>query len=490
MIVDITQQNHVVAKDGNPALSIMRLQNLKRALGDAQVKQQQGLCFSRRQAYFFLQECSTHQDLECCRLLRTLMVTSKLDTIPVLADHLIRLFTSCGSLDEASDVFEKVSTPSVHTWCAIIAAHIKLGQCTTSFELYDRMALAGVESNKCVYLAILKLCSSAMALNQGRQVHYQIIKSGFYSDVMLLNSVIDMYAKCGRLDEALKVFQGLPCRTVVSWNAMFAGCISQGDFKLVAQFFELMQGDGIKPNVVSWGALIEGYTEEGDGLLALGSFQKMQGHGIKPDRVIFLSILKACGSIGAATQGRRIHDQIVRMNVDGDGVGNALIDMYSKCGSLREAHRILEKLTNRDVVSWNTIITAYAQHGQAKVALQSLQCMQLDGIKPDSVTFINVLSSCCHARLVEELKWHIMSMNADHGIMPDTKHFTCMLDLLGQMGLLNEASKLHGLLQSDNVSRISLLTACKRHGNLELGGVCFNQPVNTLGHIGTLRTHM
>ncbi|KAI5070510.1 hypothetical protein GOP47_0014853 [Adiantum capillus-veneris] len=223
---------------------------------------------------------------------------SKLDSIPVLADHLIRLFATCGSLDEANQVFEKVSTPTVHTWCAIIAAHVKHGQCATSFDLYDKMALAGVESNKCVYLTLLKVCSSVMALKQ-----------------------------------------------------------------------------------------------------------------------------------------------------------------------------------------------AYAEYGHAKLALQSLLCMQLDGIKPDSTTFVNVLSSYCHAGLVEELKQHIMSMQADHGVEPNAKHYTCMLDLLGQMGLLSEASNLHGVIKPDKVSCISLLTACQRHGNLELGGVCFNEVMSSLAHVGTAQTH-
>ncbi|MCO5563364.1 hypothetical protein L7F22_017005 [Adiantum nelumboides] len=206
----------------------MLLEHLKRALRDAQAKQQQGLRFLRGRAYFFLLECAKHEDLECCRLLRKLMISSKLDSIPVLADHLIRLFATCGSLDEANQVFEKVSTPSVHTWSAIIAAHAKLEHCASSFELYDRMALTGVESNRCVYLTLLKVCSSATALKQGRQVHHQIIKSGLHLDVMLMNSVVDTYAKCGLLDEAIKVFQDLPCRTCVSWNALTAGCISQG----------------------------------------------------------------------------------------------------------------------------------------------------------------------------------------------------------------------------------------------------------------------
>ncbi|KAH7284518.1 hypothetical protein KP509_34G057700 [Ceratopteris richardii] len=452
----------------------MLLQNLRRALKDAEDKQKQGLRFSRSSAYFFLLECSKHEDLDCCRLLRALMVASKLDSIPVLADHLIRLFASCGSLNEANQVFENVVTPSKHTWCAIIAAHTKLGHHATSFELYDKMTASGLESNKVLYLTILKSCINGMALIQGRQVHHQIIKSGIQSDVMLVNSIIDMYAKCGSLDEAIKVFKAFQSRNVVSWNTIFAGCVRQGDFRNVVHFFELMQEEGIKPNIVSWGALIEGYAEHGDGLLALDSFDKMQGHGIKPDRVIFLSILKACGSMGALNHGRHIHNLIVRMNSeDHDGVGNALIDMYSKCGSLAEAHRVLRRLCNRDVVSWNTIITAYAQCGQAMDALWSFQCMQAEGIKPDDVTFINILSSCCHAGLIDELKCHFMSMHVDYGIEPDIKHYSCMLDLFGQMGFLNEASNLRGSIQSDAISRISILTACQKHGNVELGGSCF-----------------
>lgn len=450
---------------------------LSKVLRAAEVRQQHGIPISRGCVYGLLLECTKRQDLKCGRRLRSLMMYSNLDSIPVLADHLIRLFASCGSLDEANQVFEKVSTPSVHTWCAIIAAHAKLGQGETGFQLYDRMLLTGTKSNKFVYLAVLKACSSTLALNQGSQIHHQIIKSGLQSDVTLGNAVIDMYAKCGRLDEARKVFDELPRRDVVSWNAMLAGCIQQGDFKLVVQFFELMQGEGIKPNVVSWSAMIEGYAQHGEDLLALDSFDKMQRDGLKPDKVTFLSILKACGNIGAICQGRLIHDQIIRMDLQLDVVGNALVDMYGKCGSLEESRRTLDRLPHRDVVSWNAMIAAYAHSGCSRLAVQSLEYMQEEGIKPDYVTFISILALCSHEGLVDEFCKHIKSMSENHGIVPGTKHYSCMVDLLGRAGMLTEAGNAHQIIQMDIVSWISLLTACKRHGNAELGRLCFDQAV-------------
>mgnify|MGYP002775638501 CR=1 FL=1 len=456
--------------------SLRRHQGLNHALRYAELKMQEGVPMLRGLAYTLLQQCTKERNLAYTRRLVSLLRYSKLDTIPVLADHIIRLWSSFQCLEEAHESFQKVRKPSVHTWCAIISAYTNVGKAEIGFELYDKMLDSGMQGNKYVFLAVLKACGNIDNVGQGKQIHHHILRSGLECDVTLGNAMIDMYAKCGMLAEAQKVFSDLPCRDIVSWNCMLSGCIQHADFELVLECFELMQGEGITPNVVSWSAIIEGYTQHGEDILALDSYVKMQNCGLDPDRVTFLSMLKVCGNLGALYQGMLIHDQAIRHDCQLSlGVANALIDMYGKCCRLLESRRVLDKFPNRDVISWNTMISAYGQSDHFDMALKCLEFMQKEGIKPDDVTFISILSSCSHMGLVTEFFSSLNCMKDSHGIMPDMKHYTCMIDLLGQVGMLDEAGNVKRIIRDDAISWISLLTACKRNGNIELGRVCFDQ---------------
>lgn len=173
------------------------------------------------------------------------------------------------------------SKPTVYTWNAIISAHTKLGESERATELYHRMQQQGVRPDKVTFLCILKACGSLKAIFQGSLMHDQILQSGLESNVIIGSTLVDMYAKCGRLKEAHKVFAQLSNR-----------------------------------DVVAWGTIIAGYAQQGDGISALELFEQMQKEDIKPSIITFSSVLKACGSIQDIDQGRRTHKQISRSELD------------------------------------------------------------------------------------------------------------------------------------------------------------------------------
>lgn len=292
---------------------------------------------------------------------------------------------------------------------------------------------------------VFKVCSSTRALGQVKLIHSHVGQHDLESDVKIGSTLIDVYAKCGGVKEAREVFDRL-----------------------------------LNRNVVSWGAMVAGYTQHGHCLSALQLFKKMQIEGVEPNRVIFLCILKACSGITALQQGRVIHDQIIKWVFLLDmEIGNTLVDMYAKCGSVDEGHKVFVGLPAQNVISWGVMIAGYTRHGHCKAAVQCFEAMQQQGLKPDHVIFTSILTACSHAGLLEEGHKYFKSMTDDYAILPNMEHYSCMIDLLGRVGHLNEAvSFLHSMpILSDSILLTSLLTSCRTYHNVELGRFIFDQLV-------------
>eukprot|EP00250_Pteridium_aquilinum_P001327 c11536_g1_i1 orf=2-1180(+) len=231
-------------------------------------------------------------------------------------------------------------------------------------------------------------------------------------------------------------------------------------------------------NEVSCGAMISGYVQHGHGLPALQLYEAMQEEGVKVGKATFLCTLKACSNIGAIEQGMFIHDQVVRDDLEADlAIGNTLIDMYAKCGSPEEAHKVLEGLTDRDVVSWSATIAAYAAHGNWEVAFQLLKSMQSHGMQPDDALFISILSACSQNGLLMEGCQHFRQMRGEHYLAPRIDHYNCVIDILGRGGNLSEAEDLLQTMPGapNLVSWVTLLTGCRDYGDKGLGGKCFRE---------------
>eukprot|EP00249_Psilotum_nudum_P024144 c29105_g13_i1 orf=356-1066(+) len=195
---------------------------------------------------------------------------------------------------------------------------------------------------------------------EGKQVHASIVATGFEEDVVVGNALVNMYAKCSRLEGARCLFEKMSRRSVVSWNCM-----------------------------------ITAYVQHGRGEEAFRLFRQMQVEGVIPDKITFTSILSACATKGVLAEGKTIHACIVASGFESDdAVATALVNMYSKCGSLADARTTFDKMPDRNVVSWNVMIAAYAHHGQGENALSLFREMILAGAIPDRVTFVSTLSAC------------------------------------------------------------------------------------------------
>lgn len=280
--------------------------------------------------------------------------------------------------------------------------------------------------------------------------------------------MISGYAQKGNLDEALKLFQNIPDRNIVSWNAMIAGYAKNGHIDEALKLFEKMP----ERNVVSWTLIVAGYAQSGHGMEALKHFHKMQLTGIQPNPQTFAVAIPVCANLATLEQGKQIHESIIRCGFECNVfISSAVVDMYAKCGSLVSACNVFDRIPKKGVVTWNAMIIGYAMHGCGKEALQLFEQMENSGIKPDHVSFLGILSACCHIGLVNDGRMYFNSMIQYYHITPSMSHYGCMVDLFARAGHLSEAEDfiIQMPVQPDATVWGCLLAACGVHKNIELG---------------------
>eukprot|EP01018_Ginkgo_biloba_P012288 Gb_00683 [translate_table: standard] len=354
-----------------------------------------------------------------------------------VGNALVTMYAKCGSVEDAQHVFGKMHKRESISWNAMIAGYAQNGYAGLAQKLFSQMLLAGMESNEFTLASVLGACASLTALGHGKQIHTYIIRSGFQSDVSVASALVDVYCKCGSLGDARQVFDNILERNMVSWNSM-----------------------------------IGGYAQNEHGEDALKLFCDMQWAGMMPNQVTFTSVLRACASLTVLEQGKQVFVQIIKTVLGIDVyVGSALVDMYAKCGCIEEAREVFDKMSERNAVTWNAMISGYAQHGQGKEALYIFEQMQNVGIRPNDITFIAVLCGCSHAGLVDEGQHHFNSMYRDHGVTPKVEHYACMVDLFGRSGQLDKAAELINNMpfEPDSLVWNMLLGACRVHDNMEIG---------------------
>ncbi|KAG8656262.1 hypothetical protein MANES_04G111400v8 [Manihot esculenta] len=422
-----------------------------------------------------LSACSGLKDLKMGTQIHGLMLKSQFSLDVYMGSALVDIYSKCGFVDCAQRAFDGMRERNVVSWNSLITCYEQNGPAREAFEVFERMMESGFEPDEITLASVISACASLAAVKQGLEIHACVVKCDkLRDDLILSNALVDMYAKCGRINEARCVFDRMPFRNVVSETSMVSGYAKAASVKAARLVFANMT----QKNVISWNALIAGYTQNGENEEALGLFCMLKREGVCPTHYTFGNLLNACSNLADLQLGRQAHTHILKhgfqfQSSEGSDVfvGNALIDMYMKCGSVEEGCRVFEKMAERDYVSWNAMIVGYAQNGYGMEALELFRNMLACGEKPDHVTMIGALCACSHAGLVEEGRHYFSAMTEEYGVVPLKDHYTCMVDLLGRAGCLNEAKNLIEAMpmQPDVVVWGSLLAACKVHHNITLG---------------------
>ncbi|KAK7282306.1 hypothetical protein RIF29_10976 [Crotalaria pallida] len=392
-----------------------------------------------------------------------------------MGSALVDMYSKCGAVECAQRAFDGMCVRNIVSWNSLITCYEQNGPAEKAVEVFVRMMNSGIEPDEITLASVVSACASLSAIREGLQIHTRVMKSDkFRYDLVLGNALVDMYAKCCRVNEARLVFDRMPHRNVVSETSMVSGYARAASVKAARLMFSNMK----ERNVVSWNALIAGYTQNGENEEAVSLFLLLKRECIWPTHYTFGNLLNACANLADLKLGRQAHTHILKHGLrfsSGEEsdifVGNSLIDMYMKCGLVEDGCLVFEQMAERDNVSWNAMIVGYAQNGYGTKALEIFKKMLLSGEKPDHVTMIGVLSACSHAGLVEEGRHYFQSIRSEHGLAPLKDHYTCMVDLLGRAGCLDEAKNLIETMpmEPDAVVWGSLLAACKVHGNITLG---------------------
>ncbi|WVZ12330.1 hypothetical protein V8G54_016860 [Vigna mungo] len=345
-----------------------------------------------------------------------------------------------GSMEYACSIFRQIEEPGSFEYNTMIRGNVNNMNLEKALLLYVEMLEKGIEHDNFTYPFVLKACSLLGALKEGVQIHGQVFKAGLEDDTYVQNGLISMYGKCGEIKHACDVFEQMDERSVASWSSII----------------------GAHASVELWQ----------DCLMLLGDMSNEGRH--RAEESILVSALSACTHLGSPDIGRCIHGILLRniseLNVV---VKTSLIDMYVKCGNLEKGLCVFQNMAVKNRYSYTVMISGLAFHGRGREALRVFCEMVEEGLAPDDVVYVGVLSACSHAGLVNEGLQCFNRMQLVHKIKPTIQHYGCMVDLMGRAGMLKEAYELiKGMqIKPNDVIWRSLLSACKVHLNLEIGEI-------------------
>lgn len=350
---------------------------------------------------------------------------------------LVTMYLKCLSPNDALRMFEMSTDKNPIMWSAMVTGLAQSGHSAKALELFTIMHYSRVRHSEYTFVGVINACSDLNAIKEGMQVHCHSIKMGYEYHMYIMTALVDMYAKCGSLSDANKGFDYLQ-----------------------------------EPDVVLWTSMIGGYVQNGDNEEALALYAQMEAKGVPPNDLTITNVLKGCSSLAALELGKQIHAHAIKYGLGREvTIGSALSTMYAKCGCIDEGNAVFQRMPERDVVSWNAMISGLAQNGCSDKALELFDGMRSEGIKPDNVTFVNILSACSHIGLVERALGYFKTMSAEFRIEPGLEHYACMVDVYSRAGRLTEAKEFieaamieHGMC----LWRI-LLSACRNHRHYELG---------------------
>lgn len=405
-----------------------------------------------------------------------------------------------GAINYAHKLFAEITEPDTFIYNTMIRGSAQSRTRLNSIILYTQMENNSVKPDKYTFSFVLKACTKLLYRNTGFCVHGKVIKHGFEFNKFARNTLIYFHANCGDLGIARVLFDGqakgdvvawsaltagyarrgelsvarslfdeMPVKDLVSWNVMITAYVKQGEMENAQELFNNVP----KRDVVTWNAMIAGYVLSGMNESALEMFEEMRSAGERPDEVTMLSLLSACRDLKDLETGKKVHLGILEMKSGFLNVllGNALIDMYAKCGEIEKAMEVFNGVKDKDISTWNSLIVGLAFHGHAEETIKLFNEMRSLRVTPNEITFVGVIIACSHAGKVEE-GWRYFNLMKDvYNIDPNIKHYGCMVDLLGRSGLLNEAIEFIDKMEIKPNAIIwrTLLGACRIHGNVNLG---------------------
>ncbi|CDP06172.1 unnamed protein product [Coffea canephora] len=413
-------------------------------------------------------KCTTMKDLKLihAQLIKTGLIQDKIAASRVLA---FCATSPAGDVNYAYLVFSQMDNPNLFTWNTMIRGFSQSSSPETSLSLFVQMLESSlVQPERLTYPSVFKAYTQLGLAAEGAQLHGRIVKLGLVFDPFIRNTMLNMYANCGCLNEARKLFDEDEIVDVVAWNSMISGLAKYGEIDYSWRLFNKMPFR----NDVSWNSMISGFVKNGKWMEALDLFGEMQEQSVEPSEYTLVSLLNASAFLGALDQGKWIHEYMMKKTSIKKNaiVITALINMYHKCGDIEMARQVFETAPGKGLSCWNSMIFGLGINGFETEAIQVFSRLESSGLAPDSVSFLSVLTACNHSGLVNEARNYFRLMKDKYEIEPLIQHYGCLVDALGRAGHLGEAEELIRSMPMCPDATIwgSLLSAAQSHGNIEM----------------------
>ena len=374
-----------------------------------------------------LKRCLKEKDLRVAREVHNCIIKSRMEQDKYVASTLLSVYIRCGSLQDARQVFDALAKKSVINWTVMIGGYVQHNRGKDAIQLFHQMRQEHVQADEITYLSILKACASPLSLKWGREVHVLIRRDGLESDIRVGTALIQMYAKCGSIEEARQAFDNLTNRNVVSWTAMVGAYAQSGS------------GSTKVGDIVTWNVMIGAYAGSGRGVEAYDLYLKMKEEGFQPDAVTYMSLLNDCASTGALEWVKDVHRHILEGGYESDvRVGNALVHMYAKSGSIEDAAVVFDRMKERNIVTWTVMIGAYAGCGRGVEAYDLYLRMKEEGFQPNAVTYVSLLNGCATTGALEWVK-EVHSHILEAGYESDVSVGSALILMYAKSGSIEDA---------------------------------------------------
>ncbi|XP_078448086.1 tetratricopeptide repeat (TPR)-like superfamily protein [Wolffia australiana] len=414
-----------------PPLS--RAAQLDRVLSDLELAISRGVPIDAAMFSAVLETCSQLGAVDHGRRLRRLIPPPLLHSHLSLSSKFVRLYASCGLLDEAHLLFDEMPrrhrTLSAFPWNSLIGGYADVGKHEDAIALYLQMEEEGVAPDQFTFPRVLKACAGVGSLALCEAAHRHAVRAGFATDPFVLGSLVSLYAKCGDIGRATRIFSKIPAPDAAAVTAIVSGLARHG---LISSAMEIL----------------------------------LRAPADNPAAVSTIAAAAPSPRLGAA-----IHGWALRRGLAGNkSVGNALIAMYGNHGRVVHSRRVFAVMAEKDVVSWNAVIAAHRRDEQAVAIFAE---MVAAGVAPDEVTFVSLLDACAKTGMVDEGCQLFATMEASFGVRPKVEHLSCMVNLLGRAGLVDEAYELVRKMELEASPTVwgALLYACSLHGNVAVAEV-------------------
>ncbi|KAJ8765013.1 hypothetical protein K2173_010485 [Erythroxylum novogranatense] len=382
-----------------------------------------------------LKGCANLAYISMGRLVHVLVICRGLVGDTFVQNSLIDMYSRCNDADSAFKVFCEISQRNNVSWNSMLSGFVLNQNYVEALSLITSMQKDGPRADEATLVSVLKICKYFELPSQCKSVHCTILRRGFDSNAMLLNSIIDAYAKSDLVELAWEVFARTRRKDVTLWSTMIAGFGRCG-----------------RPDE------------------AIAVFREMSNAREMPNSITIVNLLEACSISADLKRSQWAHGVAVRRGMGVEvGIGTAIVDLYAKCGNIKASRKWFDQIPHKNVVTWSAMVAAYGMNGLPHEALALVAEMKLQGVKPNAVTALSVLCACSHGGLVEEGLSFFRSMVEEDGIEPGVEHYSCVVDLLGRAGELNNAMEVIKMMGGNASAWSSVLSACRSQGNSKLG---------------------